>query len=185
MQSKQLITALCALGILGSGACFLPPTESKAPPPPPLRVDLHGSKRIFVQVADSSPAQHIDAKFAAAQIAELLAEKTHVSNISVVSEGARQPDDALLLVSILSESAAELPAKKPGTREWKIAVTLDASLTAGDGSLVWRRSGLEYAAEFTDWHPGAEEPGIEAAFKGRGFFLIFRPFVTQMWNALH
>jgi len=182
MRSKQLLTALCALGILGSGACFLPPPGAVEPPPPPVHVDLQGSRRIRVQVTNSSPTQHIDAKHLAGGLTAMLNQKANRSGITAYEDGQSEPDDAVLRISILRESAIARQARGgPSVSNWRIAIVLNATLTAADGAVVWRKTNAEYQSDYADRHPGAA-PWNEPWFQRWANFRIFRPLITQMWH---
>lgn len=126
MRSKQLLTALCALGILGSGACFLPPQrEIEAPPPLPLHVDLRGSRRIRVAVTNSSPTQHMDAKNLAWAVTAMLNQKANESGITAYEDGQSNPRDAVLRIAIVRESAIAQQADAGAVLvNWRIAIVL-------------------------------------------------------------
>lgn len=193
MQGKKLLTAACALGILISGACFLPPARPTLPlppagpaiPPPAVQaVDLHGSRRVRIEVANASPTQHIDESIAFSELIKILGQRERGSRISAEAVGKSRPGDAVLEITILHESAIMVPPPaKPNVTDWRIKVAVDATLTAGDGAVVWFRSNAEYTIDYRDLSARTEEPWDEPEFKDQAYFRIFDPLVPQMENA--
>lgn len=183
MRSKQLLTALCALGILGSGACFLPPPRDIEPPPPPLHVDLRGSRKIRVEVTNSSPSQHIDARDLAWAVTTMLNQKANESGITAYEDGQSKSGDAVLRISILRESAIGRQAGAgPVLINWQITIVLDATLTASDGAILWQKTNTECELDYADSHPDADAPWDEPWFRKSAYFIMFKPLVTQVWH---
>lgn len=186
MRSKQLLTVLCALGILGSGACFLPPPWKIEPPPPPPQqqqhIDLWGSRRIRVEVTNTSPTRHIESRDLARAVTVLLNQKAIKSGITAYEDGQSKPGDAVLRISILREAAVRPQADAgPVLVNWHITIVLDATLTASDGAILWRKPNAEYELDYVNSHPNANAPWDEAWFRTSGYLIMFKPLVMEVW----
>jgi len=148
MLGKKLVTLAGAVGSLACGACFLPPLpQRKPPPPPPIHTELQGIHQIRVVVTNASSAHHLDA----AQVSQWVADQITAQAPGTATTGfsAQQAgnEDAVLEVTILSESATPAEATTPeGKQRWELRLNLTAVLTRNDGRVVWRESDENYTA---------------------------------------
>ena len=136
-----------------------------------------------MQVTNSSPTQHIDAGKLAEIITVILNRKARGSGIAAYEDGQSKPNDAILRISILRESA--IPRRvplRPGVSTWRITIALDATLTAADGMVVWRKTNAEYKSDYSNNHPGADAPWGEPGFRRWAYFKVYRPLIGQMWH---
>jgi hypothetical protein len=144
MLVKKLITLACAVGILACGACFLPPPRMHTPPPP-VRPNFLGINRIRIVTSNTSPTQHLDAAQLSIWLASQISAQARGATITGFS--AQQPgnEDAVLEVTILSESATPLTGTNPGDKQnWELRLSLTAVLTRNDGQVAWRESDGNY-----------------------------------------
>jgi hypothetical protein len=154
MLKKKLLTLACALGILSFGACFPIPIgqqPSPPPPPPPIRLDLQGIRSIRVAVENRSELQHLDPAILAQEIANQINWQSRGALVGGHAESGAQYEDAVLNVTILSETATPSPGMSvpgpPGTSRagnWSLLFKISATLTRKDGLVVWRQSDADY-----------------------------------------
>lgn len=139
MLGKKLLTIVCALGILASGACFGPIDHGPPrPAPPPLR-PMEGVHTIRVTVTNASDTKH----FASSRLAQsvidqinYLSKRRNSGLHAIGSEGAK-PADAVLAVTILTETPYSVNRVGPiGQADWKVACKASAILTANDGRVI-------------------------------------------------
>jgi len=126
MRGKKLLTAGCAVGILAWGACF--------DPPPRIRLNLPGSRRIVVHVTNNSETRHIDPAVLAPCIAHAVNSdlRGKATAVAGVEPG---PEDTVLEVTISKEEAQADPFdKKRNGARWVFNVTLSATLRRSDGT---------------------------------------------------
>jgi hypothetical protein len=186
MLSKKLVTLACAAGILACGACFLPPLPVHGPPPPPLRLDLQGIHRIRVEVTDASATHHLDAPQLASWIASQITAQARRAGVTGFAAGQTSDEDAVLTVSILSESAnlQSSVSTSDGKQNREIEVSLAAALTRRDGQAVWRESDGSYrASRLLAQEPEADlwkEPVVQGwLIRGVGNRLVYRMLDAQ------
>jgi hypothetical protein len=145
MHGKRFLTIACAVGILVSGACFLPPPHQTPTPPPPLRVDLHGSQGIRVVVTNVAEAHHIDPDELGRWIVLEINRHKDSGTPKARLGGDPIPNEAVFQISVLKELAtAETDANSYGYSKWSWTMNIDATLTAPDGSTVWQLSNRKY-----------------------------------------
>lgn len=154
MLKKKLITLACAVGILSFGACFSIPIgqqPSPPPPPPPILLDLQGIQSIRVAVENSSESHHLDPQILAQAMANEINWETREALAGAHIETGAQEEDAVLNVTILSETATPSPQlsvpEPPGTLKagnWSLLFKISATLTRKDGQVIWRQSDTSY-----------------------------------------
>jgi hypothetical protein len=128
MRGKKLLTVGCAVGILAWGACF--------DPPPRIRLNLQGSRRIVVRVTNTTETRHIDPAVLGPCIAHAVNSDLRGKATAVVG-GEPGPEDIVLNVTISKEEAQPDPFdKKPNVTRWVFNVTLSASLNRSDGTVL-------------------------------------------------
>jgi hypothetical protein len=136
MNRKKLVTLAC-------GACFLPPLPQRPAPPPLLKShDIHS---IGVEVTNVSETHHLDPSDLAQSVVGKLNSNPRSAGIKADAGREAGPEDAVLKVVILSESAtsASNPANRNG-QQWTIFVNLSATITRNEGREVWRESDGAY-----------------------------------------
>jgi hypothetical protein len=148
MLKKKLLTLACAVGILASGACFVPALidDVHRPPPPPMSIDLHGIRRLDVTVTDTSTLKKVDTDKLADQIRFELNELSRDTKVKARDPKDRKPADASLKITVLDESATPSPEKDAFEQEfWIFRIRIAASLTTRDGQEIWHQSGQDYS----------------------------------------
>jgi hypothetical protein len=139
MLEKKLLTLACAGGILACGACFLPPMPERKPPPPPVRLDLQGIRRIRVDVKNQSPPNHLVPLQLAARVASEIIFQGRRLNVTAYPDSVSDDEDGVLQVIVLSETGT--PGKKLSNWngiEWSFDIGISAVLTKKNGQVVWR-----------------------------------------------
>jgi hypothetical protein len=146
MLFKKLLTLACVAGILLCGACFFPGGGPPAPPPPPPLIDLQGVHRIEVAVTDASAASHVEPVVLAKAVAVSIDWKTKGSGVSAQAQRRAGAGDAVLQITILSESSAPVSdSHRPGIVRSMIDFSISASLTRRDGRVIWHETDGEYS----------------------------------------
>jgi hypothetical protein len=141
MLGKKLLTLACAAGILGSGACFLPPLPQHVPPPPPIRLDLQGIQKIRVEVTNKSESQYLLPDALANFIANRLIARASTAHVEASPQEEAIDEDAVLAVTVLDEAATPIAPLSHGEgNAWDIRVRVAAVLTRKDGKVVWQES---------------------------------------------
>jgi hypothetical protein len=138
MVEKKLLTLAGVLGILGCGACFLPPLPQPKPAPPHVRTGLDGVQSIRVEVVNSSPSHHLDSADLAQKIAETINQQSWKAKINAHVEKEEKDEDAVLIINVVSETVVPAPPSKTGRRTFLIKDS--AKLTRLDGTQVWWES---------------------------------------------
>lgn len=154
MLEKKVMTLGCAVGILACGACFLPPLPERQPPPPPVRLDMQGIRKIRVEVSNNSESHHLDPNALGSWIEIRISAQARAAGVKAFSkkDPASTDADAVLRVTVLSETAApergtaepERPDSTGIDEQWNFQVNLSAVLAKKDGQVVWRESDGEY-----------------------------------------
>ena len=146
MLKMKLLTLACALGILACGACFLPPSQRNSNPSlPPTQIDLKGIRTIGVRVTNNSEWRHIDASALAHAIEVGINGYTKETGAKAFALTATGQEDATIEIAIQSENAIlEAKPAPPGTSRWSYKVTISATLTKHDGTVVWQETNLPY-----------------------------------------
>jgi hypothetical protein len=165
MQQKQLITLIAVVGILACGACFVPPPRPSTPrPPAPLRtqLDLRGSKRLRVTVADTSGAHHVDTAMLEGCVADSINRRGMRGVPQAVGGGEASAGDAVLSIAIEKETAApEAQQLSDDSITWDFDLTLSSSVARADGVVVWNQPSSVYqgvvvtAKDGDPWNPGS------------------------------
>jgi hypothetical protein len=158
MFEKKLVTLACAVGILACGACFLPPLPQHAPPPPPVQLDLHGIQRIRVQVIDNSEPHRLAASDVANWVALRVTSQAKRANVTAFSQKEPANEDAVLQVTLLSETAAPQPNETGAA--WDFHVNVSAVLTKAGGQVVWQESDGVY-----EFHRASRPESVEELWK--------------------
>ncbi|MDR3752643.1 MAG: hypothetical protein P4K93_03385 [Terracidiphilus sp.] len=153
MLKKKLLTIAGVLAILACGACFLPPLPSHEPPPP-VRNRLDGVQNIRVEVTNASPSHHLDSADLARKVAEAINEKPWKTKIGAHVGKEAAGEDAVLFITVLSETEEPAPTAKTGRMAFLINDSV--RLMRLDGALVWQESGEE------NWIPYNVDAGDEA-----------------------
>jgi hypothetical protein len=179
MVEKKLLTLAGVVGILACGACFLPPLPQHKPVPPPIRFGLDGVQSIRVEVANASPSHHLDPAALAQKIAETINGQSWKTKVNAHVGKEAGGEDAVLAITVLSESVEPAPAAKNGRMTFLIKDS--ATLTRRDGTLVWRETEAgnwithnvveENAADA--WKVPGVVDGVDRALSAR---LVFRMF---------
>jgi hypothetical protein len=139
MVEKKLLTLAGVVGILACGACFLPELpQHTTPPPPPVRIWLDGVQSVRVEVANASPSHHLDSAALARKIADAINEQSWKTKVNAHAGKEAGGEDAVLAITVLSETVESAPAAKTGSMTFHIKDS--ATLTRLDGALVWRET---------------------------------------------
>jgi len=175
---KKLLTLAGVVGILACGACFLPPLPQHKPAPPPIRVGIDGVHSIRVEAVNSSLSHHLVAAALAQKIAVAINEQSWKSKVNAYVGWEPGGEDAVLVVTVLSE-ASEIEPAKTGSRTFLIKDS--AKLTRPDGALVWRAEEIENWITHNVAEENAadawEEPGlVDSVNKELSDRLVFRMF---------
>jgi hypothetical protein len=144
MLERKLVTLACAAGILASGACFLPPLPNRAPASPPIALDLQGVKNIGVRVINKSSVQRLSASDVAGFIERRLALEGRRAHLAAYPAGDDTPQDAVLQVTILSESATPAAYANGTGIAWDLNVSASAVLTKTGGRVIWQETDESY-----------------------------------------
>ncbi|MGH9598621.1 MAG: hypothetical protein ACRD27_02055 [Terracidiphilus sp.] len=141
LREKKLITLACAIGILLCGACFLPPPRPKPFPPIPIRIDLQGIRSIRVEATNASGTPHLVPADIEYEVSDYINLATRKTVVSAPFRKGGDPGDALLKITVLSESA-QLESQGPpaGFEQWSLGIGISATLTKQDGHVLWRES---------------------------------------------
>lgn len=143
MLEKKLLALGCAVGILACGACFFPPVGP--PPAPRPRIDLGSSRRILVRVTNVSPTHHLDPVAVSQWITETINRRRQAGVPAADAGSQSMPGDAVLQVSIVKESIFSESANQAQTASrWGVQLTIDATVTRPDGTVVWRETNQSY-----------------------------------------
>jgi hypothetical protein len=166
MVEKKLFTLACVLGILACGACFGPDKNQSPPvsrpirihPPtisPPKPIDLTGIRKILIKVTNSTETHHVDPGVLGRMIASSFNFHEHSYIPRAYTQGAPQPGDAVLQVTIVKEITgpeAAINAQEPPGQF--LDLFMDASLTQDDGKVIWSESKLYFRfADTGRWLP--------------------------------
>jgi hypothetical protein len=160
MLEKKLLTLGCAVGILACGACFLPPLPEHQPPPPPVRLDFHGIRKIRVEVINNAAAHGIDPDALGGWIEFGIKTQARAAGVKAFSqtESANKDADAVLHVNVLSETAVPVNLDSSGSdKQWNFQVNLSAVLAKKDGTVIWGESDGDYRFSRRDARMGAPE----------------------------
>ncbi|MFZ1085930.1 MAG: hypothetical protein WAN35_13275 [Terracidiphilus sp.] len=143
MVRKKLLTLAGVVGILACGACFLGPQPERTPPPAPPTIHgaFDGIQNIRVEVENTSPSHHLDSAALAQKIADTINEQSWTLKINahVGKDGEKQ--DAVLAVTILSETVEPATLSKSGSVTFHIKDS--ATLMKLQSVLQWRETEVE------------------------------------------
>jgi hypothetical protein len=139
MLEKKLVTVACAAGVLGCGACFLPPLPQHKPPPPPLRIDFGEIRNIRVEVTNASVTHRIEGARLAEEVADEINAQPRISRVSAHVGNGVEPD-AVLRIVVVSESVKEDDPAMANPRSVTFFLKDSASLTNRDGGVVWQET---------------------------------------------
>ena len=182
MLGKKLLTLACAAGIVGLGACFLPPIEPRQPPPPPPRLDFHGMRRIYVSVTNKSASQHTDASALAAAIALAFNDRDNIHGIHA-SPAESKHHDGTLQIDIVNESALpEATPASPGIGSWVFEVTWNATLTAANGTVLWRATNSVFRSNRPLDVPNSEDVWSNPQSQYRIRYPLSHELITRLLN---
>jgi len=158
MIGKKFLTLACAAGILATGACFLPPLPEHHPTSPPPLIDLAGIKTIRVEVLNQATVPHLVPSEVAEGVATRLNNRRRETGARAVVQPGTGNEDAVLSITILSESAAEAgTATQAGTRRWSLRSWVSATLTRRDGKVVGQLTNTPYSTPFIFTEPDAAD----------------------------
>lgn len=138
MVKKRLLTLAGVLAILASGACLLPPLPRHEPPLPPVLNGLDGVHRIRVEVVNSSPSHRLETGAVALKVAEAINQQSAKTKINAHAAKASEGEDAVLLITILSETVDSIPAAR--ARSVTLYIKDSATLKRLDDVLVWQET---------------------------------------------
>jgi hypothetical protein len=178
MVRKKLVTLACAVGLLACGACFLPPLPQ--PAPPPLRLPLGRSRAVRVEVTNDAPTHHIDpVEFRGWIVAAINLQRQPVVPPAHI-DGEASPDDAVLQIHIVDESAIAEPANPAVANAAAVQVTLDATLTRPDGAIVWRQMHRLYRSDARYRFADSADPWSSPSFAAWVHDSVCHTLVSQM-----
>jgi hypothetical protein len=160
---KKLLTLAGVVGILACGACFLPPLPQHKPVPPPIRFGLDGVQSIRVEVANASSSHYLDSAALERKIADAINEQSWKTKVSAHVGKEAGGEDAVLNITVLSETVEPAPAAETGRLTFVIKDS--ATLTRLNGALLWRET------EAGNWlmQSADNEEHAAAAWKVPGF----------------
>lgn len=175
---KKLLTLASVVGILACGACFLPPLPEHKPAPPPIRNGLDGVQSIRVEVVNASPSHHLVPAALAQRVVTAINSQPWQTNVNAHVGKDAESEDAVLAITVLSETSEAKPAKTGSTT---FLIDDSATLTRLDGSLVWRETDAGNWISYTvdEQHPADAwtipglVDGVEKALSDK---LVFRMF---------
>jgi hypothetical protein len=180
MQGKKYLTIACAAGILASGACLLPPPRQTLPPPPLLRIDLRGVQSIRVAVTNNSETRHIDADELARWIVVEINTHKDSGTPKARLKGTERPNEAILRVTLLGETANGTSINVHGYAEHMWTVNIDAVLTAGDGTVIWRQANRSYQSKGSFPVSASDDGWRNPSIRDRIGYDISQSLVKQM-----
>jgi hypothetical protein len=163
MVEKKLLTLAGVVGILACGACFLPPLPQHKPAPPQIRDGFVGIQSIRVEVANTSPSQHLGSADLARKVTDAINEQSWKTKVNAHVGNDAEGEDAVLVITVLSETAES--AKSSKSRRLTFLIKDSATLTRLDGALVWQET------EAKNWlmQSADNEEYAAAAWKVTGF----------------
>ncbi|MGA9070132.1 MAG: hypothetical protein WB424_07750 [Terracidiphilus sp.] len=140
MVKKKLLTLVAVMGILACGACFMGPLPERTPPPAPPTIHgtFDGIQKIRVEVENTSPSHHLDSDALARKIADTINEQSWKLKINAHVGKQAEGEDAVLVVTILSETAE--PAKSGRVR---FLIKDSAKLMKLQSVLLWGETDAE------------------------------------------
>jgi hypothetical protein len=144
MVKKKLLTLAAVAGILACGACFFGPLPERTPPPAPPTIHgtFDGIQKIRVEVENTSPTHHLDSAALAQKIADTINEQSWKLKINAHVGKQAEGEDAVLAVTILSETAE--PAKSGRVR---FLIKDSATLMKLQSVVLWRETDAENSIE--------------------------------------
>jgi len=134
MLQKKIITIVCAIAILGIGACFLPPEHFPSPPLPPYLTQF---KTFAIQVQDVCANNPIDGEAMSENIASNFNRIWKEHPLRARPFRAAGYNDPTLRITILRKSASNSGATK-GDPHWDLQLITSSTLTASDGKVLWQ-----------------------------------------------
>jgi hypothetical protein len=137
MLSRKLLTLSCAAGIVGLGACFLPPIQPRQPPPPPPRLNFQGIRRINIAASNNSPSHHMDASALAMEVAYALKRRDTKLGVTANADDSKTHDGTLQIDIVKEAALPDAETALPDASRWIFEITLNATLTNREGKVVW------------------------------------------------
>jgi hypothetical protein len=141
MLKKKLLTAVCALGILACGACFLPPLPERRPTAPPLPVyarwrQIHSVRVVAMDVSDS---HHLYGDDLAMKVANRINWTAGANGIRAFASHQPANEDAVMEFKVEKESATPWTVQSTQKqRTWSFSIGVSVSLTDRNGLVRWR-----------------------------------------------
>lgn len=134
MLRKKIFTLVCAIAIVGIGACFLPPEHI---PPPPLPPYLARVSTVAIQLQDVSGKDLIDGDAMSRAIASNFNQLWKDYSVRARPFRPGGYNDPTLKITIIRKSASSSSANK-GKQRWDLELITSAKLTSPDGRLLWQ-----------------------------------------------
>lgn len=134
MFQKKILSFVCAVAIVGIGACFLPPEHV---PPPPLPPYLAQVSTVAIQVQDVSGKDLIDENAMSQAVASNVNQLWKEYSVRAIPFRPSGGSDATLQVTIVRKSLSNSRVNK-GKQPWELELTTSAKLTSRDGKLLWQ-----------------------------------------------
>jgi hypothetical protein len=110
-----------------------------------VHLDLQGIRSIGVEVTNTTPARHIETSELARSVALQIKNQGRRANVTAFPFSNTGGEDAILQVSVLSESAT--PASNPSNGRsvrWDFQISVSAVLTRKEGTVVWHEKDGTY-----------------------------------------
>lgn len=128
MDRKKLLTMASAVGLLASGACFLPPPRRP-------RIHPHVINSVLVKVTDASGSPLLDKDQFGRWIADAINAQSQGQGPSARFGGAAKPGDVVLEVELAQELAKSKPIES-GLFEWHFDLLTSLTLSAPNGAAL-------------------------------------------------
>ena len=136
MLRKKIFTIVCAIAIVGIGACFLTPSPEHVPPPP-LPPYLAQVNTFAIRIHDVSGKDPVDGDAMSQAVSSnfnQLWKEYSVRATPFRSTGDKYPT---LTVTIVRKYLS-ISRTNAGNQPWELELITTSKLTAPDGSLLWQ-----------------------------------------------
>ena len=134
MLQKKIFTLVCAMAIVGIGACFLPPEHI---PPPPLPPYLARLSTVAIQLQDVSGKDPIDGDAMSRAIASNFNQLWKDYSVRARPFRPSEGNDATLRIMIIRKSLTSSRTNS-GRQPWQLELITSSRLTSPDGRLLWQ-----------------------------------------------
>ena len=134
MLKKKVLTVACAIAIVATGACFLPPEHVPPPPLPPYLVQV---RTFAIQVQDASGKDLIDGDAMSRAVASNFNELWKDYSVRARPFQPSGHTEATLRITLARKSASGSSTEQ-GKQRWNFELSASSTLTAPDGRLLWQ-----------------------------------------------